>query len=438
MGRSGGKARLAWWVGACALATVVALVSILLGNHRRDDPSLDVLDEWAHYAYVVDLQHHHIPAWGDPQNQPALRLFECLGNGFYKPGECDGRTRQASRFPTGGYSYEAQQPPLGYLPYALTAEPGAAPPAALAAAREGGRIWTVAAAVLLLAVAAVEGLPLIALLVLEATCLLSPIHVHAAATVNNDAAGVAAGALALLVAAAVRGLRRPVLGFAIGLGAGVVIGMLKGVFVVAPLALVLAGLLTERPWSLSAAAARDALRRNAGLLGMLAGAAGSYLGWIVWQDARAKVSSSIVLHLLLDATRTDHLHPSSMVRGLAALMSLLVPYSPDAPVHHIWNIAFLGAVVAVVVLRTRSDVTWGTRALAGATVVAMVTLAAGWPVVNYVQGHWDLHAETRYALPLLPVLAMVVVRSAERFGMLLLGLVLPASAAWWQLATATV
>jgi hypothetical protein len=290
------------------------------------------------------------------------------------------------------------------------------------------------AAILLLLIGAVEGLPLMALAVLQATSLLSPVHVHAAATVNNDAAGVAAGALALLVAAIVRPRRRPMIGFGIGVGVGVVIGMLKGVYVVAPFVLVLAAVLTEHPWSLTAGARRDALRRNSCVLGMFLGAAAGYLGWIVWQDTRAKVSSSTVLHTLLGYSQTSHLQPGTMVRGLDNVMSLLLPYQPDAPAHHIWNLMFFGVVIAVLVVKTRSDVTSGTRTLAIAPVAGLLALAIGWPLLLYAQGHYDLPASGRYALPLLPVLALVVVRAVGRLGMLSLGVVLPATAAVWQLA----
>ncbi|HEY0410907.1 MAG TPA: hypothetical protein VGE42_11640, partial [Candidatus Dormibacteraeota bacterium] len=290
---------MAWWLAAGALSALVVLVSIVLGNHRRDDPSLDILDEGPHYAYVVALRAHHLPAWGDTLDQGTLRLEDCFSLSRSAPHNCSRRDREPSGFDVGGYSFEAQQPPLGYLPYALTATPDAAPRDAIAAAREGGKGWTVVAGVLLLAVAWAEGTSLLGLVVLQATCLLSPVFLHAASTVTNDSAGVAAGALALLGAAVMRGRRRPSLGFAAGLAVGIVIGMLKGVYVVAPLALVVAALLLERPWRPIRQAWRDILRRTACVLGMLVGTAGAYLGWMAWQEARASVPSSVVLHALL-------------------------------------------------------------------------------------------------------------------------------------------
>jgi hypothetical protein len=286
---------------------------------------------------------------------------------------------------------------------------------------------------LLLAIAAIEALPLLGLTMLLATCLLNPVYVHAAATVNNDAAGVAAGALAFLVADISRRTSRRMI--AVGVATGFLLGMLKGFFVVAPVVLVLASFTTERPWRAIWQSKCSIIRRNACVLGMVASGGLAYVAWAVLQNARAELSPSIVLDALLGFSHTDYLAIGTILDGLKNQASLLTPYIPDAPVHYLWNLTFFAVVIGVVTVRTRSDVSSETRALAIASLWGMLAIAIAWPLVTYVQGHYNFSANVRYGLPLLPLLSMVAIRSVRQFGMVVLGIVLPASAVISQLVS---
>ena len=170
-------------------------MSLAAGNHQRHPPGFDVLDEAAHYDYVLDLTHGHVPGSGDRLSQSTMRMVSCLGDFGLTPRGCSVKERNPASFPAGGYSYEAvAQPPLGYLPYLLTAQPNDSPQAAHVAARWGGFVWSVVAAGLLVWVGWLSDLSLLELGAVLSICLLSPVEVHAAATVTNDSAGVVAGA----------------------------------------------------------------------------------------------------------------------------------------------------------------------------------------------------------------------------------------------------
>ena len=187
-----------WLVWSGVIAVAVLLVSMAAGNHQRFSPTFDILDEGAHYDYVLDLTHGHVPVSGDRLSQPTMRTLSCLGEVGFPPRGCSVQNRNPTSFPAGGYSYESvAQPPLGYLPYLLTAQPNDSPRAALAAVRWGGFIWGVVAAGLLVWVGWLADLSLLELCGVLSICLLSPVEVHAAATVTNDSAGVVAGAAVL-------------------------------------------------------------------------------------------------------------------------------------------------------------------------------------------------------------------------------------------------
>jgi hypothetical protein len=413
---------------------LVVVVSIIAGGDKRHATPLDIFDEGAHYDYVVALRDHRIPAWGDPLDQRTMRLADCLGYQVGNAGaDCSRRPRQPTAFPAGGYSYEAQQPPLGYIPFLVTAKPNADPKVAIAKARHGGALWTAAGAVLLVALAAVEGLSLLGLTLLLATCLLSPVHIYAAATVNNDAAGVAAGAFAWLVASTTSRFRSST-AVGIGLSVGVLLVMIKGIFIVAPFVLVVATLIRERPWTATRGAWRIMVRRNAGVIGMLAGAAVAFVAWIQIQNIRAHVPSSVVLEALLGFTRTDHLRLDSIRIGLRGLTSMLVPYFGDSPTHYLWNLTFFAVVIGVVILKARSPEASDTRFLSIASMVGIATVSVGWTVISYLQGQYDGVATPRYGLCLLPLMAIVVVRSVQRAGLLVLGLLFPVAGVMWQLS----
>jgi hypothetical protein len=74
------------------------------------------------------------------------------------------------------------------------------------------------------------------------------------------------------------------------------------------------------------------------------------------------------------------------------------------------------------------------RVMGAAIIVGMIALAIVFPWLNFIQGHYDFNAQVRYALPLLPLVGFVVVRSLRPRGLLLIGIALPALAVIDQVA----
>jgi hypothetical protein len=423
-----------WWVAAGLLTVAAVATSVALGGHRRHDPQLDVADEGAHYAYVVTLRAGHVPVWGDQLTPADRELMDCLVVVPAPPVRCGGKPAPASSYAAGGYDYEAQQPPLGYLPFVLTADPGAPPKAAITDARHGGVIWVAVSGVLLLLFAAVDGLSLLALAALLATCLLDPVFAYAAGTVNNDAAGVAAGAVALLAWSLAR--RRPQWGWWLGLIAGVLIGLTKGTFVVVPFALLIGAAVEEYQSLTSLRVIWEAVKRQAAFVVMFVASVVAFAGWTEVQRLRAGVPSSVVLHALLGYTHIGTLQPSTVSSGLGGVLSLFRPYYPYDALNLVWDIAAFGILIGILCLPlARVDTSaLRLRGLSAGVLIGLVALAIGWPLLVFVQGHYNFPANVRYAIPLLPVIGYLIVRGCRRFGLVAVGLVLPVGCAVLQLA----
>jgi hypothetical protein len=421
-----------WWVlWSCLIAIGVLIGSLVSGNTLRHQQSFSILDEGAHYDYVLDLSHGHIPRSGDHLSQDTMRAISCLG-AFDQPSHgCRVTTRLPADFAAGGYSYEAvDQPPLGYLPYLLTARPNDAPRQALVSARWGGFIWSVIAAAALIWAGWLAALSLLELCAVLSISLLSPVAVNVSATVTNDSSAVAAGAFVLVTYLVARRRDRPLL--LIGLLVGVLTALMKGLFVVAPFTLLVGVVLADIAARRKPTKATIASRYGC-VLAMTVGAIVGYGGWLLLVDIRQVVSPSVVLHVLQGFSTTGHVRPSTILVGVESGLSGLIAWVP-APLYWIWNLAVYGSLAGMVVLQGpvgRPQL----RAMAAAVFVGILALAVAFPVFNFVEGHYDFAVPTRYALPLLPIIGYVLARSLRGRGLLLIGAILPALAVFDQVYT---
>jgi hypothetical protein len=434
--RGAGRARrrtTSWWCAALALTVLATVVSVALSSHRRHDPSLDAFDEGAHYSYVVALRSGHIPAWGDRLTVQDRKLDDCLQSVGQPPARCGATPPAASRYAAEGFDYEAQQPPLGYLPYVLTANPQASPVAAITAARHGGIIWAATSAVLLLILALLEDFSLLGLGALLATCLFDPVFTYSAATVNNDAAGIAAGAVALIAWSWSR--RRPRTSLWLGIVAGAVIGLTKGLYVVVPLALVSAAIVEEGRPLLSIQGLREACRRHLCALSMLITAVVVFAAFVFVQGRRATVPSSTVLHALLGFSHVATLQPSTVSESISTTVSLFQPYYPFDGVNVIWGVCVFGLLVGFWFLDMPKAVARRVRGLSLGILVGVIALALGWTILVFLQGHYNFAGAIRYEICLLPLIGYVIVRGCRRFGVAAVGIGLPVICAAIQLAS---
>jgi hypothetical protein len=338
----------------------------------------------------------------------------------------------ATDYAPDGYSYEAQQPPLAYVPYALTAEPSAAPATALAAARRGGIIWTAITAALLVALGLVTELTLLELAALLCICLLSPVAVHAWATVTNDSAGVAAGAIAVLLVARATRTKRPMIWT--GLIGGLIIGLLKPTFLTAPAALLLGGLLAEVASSRRAGRRNlaELWRRHGCALMIVIGVGVSGAAWAKFQAWRAVVPSSVVLRALLGGQISATFPWHTVYRGIKKQFSLWLPYRV-ALLYAVCNFVLYLAVAGTVISWSRRRLTAPVRWTALSVLIGLITLPFVSKLTLYSEGHYNFVTPARYALPMLPVMAMVLVRSLPRQILAVVGVGLPLVAVAGQL-----
>jgi hypothetical protein len=400
-----------------ALAFLAA--SVVLGTNRRDNLVPDASDELTHYDYVMNLDEGHIPRWGTLLQPDTTRLSYCL-QAAVAPPHCTA--------PPGfgvGYDYEAQQPPLVYLPYILTSNPSASPAAALRDARWGGAIWAGAAAALIVALGVVEDLSLLRLMVVFAICLLSPVAVSAEATVTNDSASVAAGLLGLVAVGLCR--HRSVRS---------AVALLKPLTVFVPLALVAGALFEDSPGPALRVRVPALMRRHACALSMVAGTALSSVAWEALQEVRATVAPTEVLYHLQRAEVTHHIQWVTIFSGLQQQLTLMEPLYPNAPFYWLWNLAVFGTLITVALVARSSREALRTRGMAAGALAGLAALAVFWPVASYLEGHYNYFAPVRYGLPLVPLVALALARFYRRFGLLAIGLVIPATAAVAQLVAA--
>lgn len=75
-------------------------------------------DEIAHIDYAYRMSQGSLPTWDDRYTQRTLAIGECIDMQSQDPTCMDSTTREAKERWPDGFSYQAQQLPLGYAPYA--------------------------------------------------------------------------------------------------------------------------------------------------------------------------------------------------------------------------------------------------------------------------------------------------------------------------------
>jgi hypothetical protein len=432
------------WLVLAALLTVGAIVlSMLLTTARRDYASFDIYDEESHYAYVVALLQGHVPAYGDRLTLGDLRMTDCLGYGGagHGPSLCGAPPKPLSHYWADGYDYEAQQPPIGYLPYLLTTDANVQPMSgvqatnAIISAREGGLIWIGISGALLLWFAALDNLSLLGLVALLFTCLLNPIFTNAAATVTNDSAGVAVGAACLIawLVSTRRKHRVPYVAIAVGLA----IGLTKVTDVVVPLALLIGTALIDRRDVTGPAWIRSFVKKNLAMAALFFASVVGNLVWVFFQTFRGTASYSTVENAVTGFAKTVSVQPSTIGSSFEQLVAVFQPFFVNGPVNSpvnvMWGIAAFGVIIGLVCLPEgqRSDIE--ARIMATGAVAGVIALAVGFPVVTFLQGHYNEAADTRYAIPLLPLIGLAIARGTRRFGAASVGILFPFAAAMIQL-----
>ncbi|HET6963791.1 MAG TPA: hypothetical protein VFH58_03400 [Acidimicrobiales bacterium] len=417
---------VAWLAIAVCLAAGAVVASTAAGDRLWHKPTFTGFDEQAHFDYVVHLSHGDVPGWGQLYAPDTVHILDCVGLNRTVAQPCV-TTAGPRRYPPAGYSYEAQQPPLAYVAYVPFLRPGAAPAAQLESVRRGGVVWLALAAILLVALAWLSDLTVPQMVLLQSACILNPMAIQAAGTVTNDSPGLAAGAASMVAALLLR-RRRPAVAVPAALAVGAVLGLMKAFFLIAPLALLVGALLLERPRDVRSSP-RAFLRRNATELCMVLGATISTVAFLLYQNHRATVAPSVVLRALLGGQTTHLPRWSTLELSVEHAFTAFQAYVPTSvlPLFAIWGVLVYGSAAGLLLNRSTSRAR-ALRALAGGTLIAAVALDVGFPLLDYLQGHFNYYAPSRYLLPLVPILAYVVARALRPAALVVVGVVLPALA----------
>ncbi|WP_345835423.1 hypothetical protein [Microbacterium sp. X-17] len=415
-----------WVLVILRIVAIFGVAAVALLGVQRDQvalPTFSVLDEAAHFDYVMKLAEGQIPAWGSTFEQETMLIADCLGDPLAaKPLDCAVRDRVPTSFPARGYSYEAQQPPLGYLFYlpGVWLSTGLSPAATLNEVRDvGGVLLVLVAGLLLFAISTQLGLRFWRTLLMSSIVLLAPLSIYAFATVSNDAATliVSLAFISLLLAARPRGTRAAIL---LGAAAGVLLGATKPYTVLLPLGVLAAFLFLDWLIRNRTRAGFRALFRRSDVRFVLASAAASLIvtgAFTAWQAVRGSVSSAQVLSSLLGAPKGAFVNPKTVVSSIANLANNWVGGSNgllSVSAAFVALNAVLLILLGVAFARQRSVVTDRARLFATAWAFIVPAFGVAWPLLLVLQGGYDYDAPARYGLLILPLAAVAATEAVRR------------------------
>lgn len=415
------------WKSTALRAIIVALVALftVLGAQRAQESNrfFDVFDEAAHLDYVFSLSQGHIPAWGDRLTQHTLQLISCIGNQFYPDaGDCSLTARDPENVAALGFSYEAQQPPLGYLAFlpAMLRVDSISPQFQLNWMRDIGGIVTVAvSSFLLFGIATAMRLSLLRTAVLSCIIMLAPISIHAYSTVSNDSAALNACllfSLGLVHFGDVidRPTRRLWIPAIVGALVGLSLGLTKSFLIVVPAAVALILLISQAYPSLKLRHRPKFLEglltpRSVYVWMSLVAATASTVAFQLWQTRRATVPSSTVLDILQGfMPKVDSIQIQTIVDSTANIINNWFGDTngiiSGAGTFFLLNaLLLICAGIAAYASKSRAySLTFQ------AWLVASVLLATSWHALQFFQGHYNFTAPPRYGLVTLPFFAIAV------------------------------
>ncbi len=400
------------------ICTVVFMAFLSFSQINRDSTTnarFDVYDEGAHFDYVLKLKENKIPSWGSQYDQLTVKIVDCLGTAFAAPGNCGDANRTVTNYAPYGYNYEAQQPPLGYLPYVFyNFSPKSESKAILLGMRAfGSDFWLGLTSILLILVFLIRRVNLGWLAIATFFVLLNPTFIHALATINNDAAVVPAVLIWLLseLYLGAPGRNRGKLDWVIRVGVAILLGGVKGLLVLIPICNFLVhGIMKlfrgQKPRFVfanirGAFSLREALPSVA--------AASTYVGFLVFQKITELVPSSIVLNKLLGFSKTSHVRITTIADSMSNLLSSQRGYylgiQIDSSLGYLFSLAFvvLFAIRAYLDFSAEKFDRLGALSLTSWALIA--SLAVAWPIVCFVEGGYDFSTPPRYALMALPIIS---------------------------------
>jgi hypothetical protein len=391
--------------------------------------AISQFDEWAHIDYSIRLADGELPAWGDRLDQRTISITHCIGAHWTPAGDCSEVLRDPAQEPALGYSYQAQQAPVGYIVAAtvwkllsLDTQPPDRQVEILRAANV--IVATVIAGLLALlmgSLARTYG----AALAGTALVIVAPTLTASMAYVNNDLPAVAAGLVVILVGVYAARTPRdtwPTLWVPLVLAvlSGVLLGLIKATAIGVPFAFLVY-------WVLARHSPRARRRLGLGVAALqLGGALTAALTFALWQGARAVEQSTVVMAALQGTSKVEGLPLQAVVSGLRAGVGAFLGWAPgEPPMRDVaWPVLVIAAIGAAAVLggmfvgRLGPDAAFPFNAwwLGIAIAVAVAVSAVGWVAYGYLWDGYGIPLPFRYLTPMIPLAAVVALPLFEKLG----------------------
>ncbi len=423
---------------------IVLASGIILGLFLLRVVSLDIVrpmvlfDEVEHIDYAVHLSEGVVPTWGTVLNDRTVALASCIGNQDVST-DCV-RVTPKVEATAKGFSYEAGQSPVGYLPMAIAARyvvDGSAYHYQQILFLRLANLTSFAFLAVALAfafsfltrsfvtVAAISGL-LIA----------NPWFFGAFTYVTNDSAAITAGAIGVGAYLAwlkrlCNPMKRPTLWIAAAsfFMLGILAGSVKvtGFFPIVAVALgiVIHSLIDGQVTGLW----RKLIPLSCGTLGLLM----AHVALGIYRSGTALVSEKLVLSdLLMPSYRPLQDIALARLKDFQALvLGQSIFEGTAAPTHITPALVALGLISCLLILWTlaspesqfRSWVPTSPQILILSTLLTSLIVLVAFPVYTYVQGPFEPPFAGRFLGPLLPLYALAVIPLVERRGWLRLSLV---------------
>lgn len=404
------------------LVFLIGIIGVLNILNIAKAQTFDIFDEAAHFDYVDKLQNGFPPKTGEFLSQKTLLMIDCTGSWPSIPKNCQQIERKPENYPAQGFSYESQQPPIAYMPFFLLNSSKVMTQERLFDYRLGNIFWYVTAIFLLLFFVFRQKFSTFQTFLLSIPMLLSPIALHAFGTINNDAIGLVAGLLFLVIPLA--NFRSKRIEFLILTIFGIFLGLSKAIFLFLPfsmfVALVILGLV-QNP--IRGSDSFETIKIN--ILKVSGnfywtpvklttvttfGFISTFLYFIL-QEFWAVVPVSNVLFALGGFSLTDQIQIRTINIGIISNLQLFSSYAPS----NLSQIASF-AVVGILVLALNSQL-YEYRVFGFTFIFGVVALAIFWASFMYLAGNFNFASPTRYMIVFIPIITYCIPKLPRLVGL---------------------
>jgi hypothetical protein len=348
-----------------------------------------------------------IPKLGEDLNQETLKMIDCLGTVVKTTDVCNSKIRDPRAYPGSGYSYQAQQPPLGYLPLVAVSDKTIDPTSLIIKLRSSQIFWFGLTFLIVLVISFTQKFGLLQFLSFATLSLTTPVFINSLGTVTNDAAGPFLGGLFLyfVILDSSKRLRKAPL-----ILIGALFGLTKLLYLFLPLSSLLFYLFIEQQKSAnllktkgrsSTFDVRENKKSTSSLVVLASGAIVS-LVFYLFQFLRKNENSDNVLEALLGFSKTSNPSISTILQGINQCFQLVNSYIPS-----IWFSSLSIIVIAILGWALSKNEKHQFEASAIYILGAVVTASIG-HIGTYVSGQYNFSSPARYMLPFLLLLSFAV------------------------------